>query len=96
MDSNEFLRDLNAELLASSSPGSELEDGQEVVSKSWKERGGDGLGGLENLVAAMFDADRVSPFFSPNRCLLAAVSSFASPVLVPDTGCVMRRQADSV
>lgn len=48
MDTNTFLRDLNAE-------GKWLAGG-----KSKKEAGGEGLGGLENLIAVMFDADRTS------------------------------------
>jgi hypothetical protein len=50
METNEFLRDLNAE-----------KKGQSEGELTKKEKGGEGLRGLENLVAIMFDADRMSP-----------------------------------
>jgi len=46
MEMNEFLRDLNAEKKGTDE------------KLTWEERGGNGLSGLENLVAIMFDADR--------------------------------------
>jgi len=49
METNEFLRDLNAEKKGTDEKLTE------------KETGGRGLSGLENLVAIMFDADRRSP-----------------------------------
>lgn len=74
MESNEFLRDLNSELKGGvglgSGNGSEddardggIERKMEMGIKkqlSWKQRGGHELGGLENLIAIMFDADRKS------------------------------------
>jgi len=54
MSVNEFLRDLNAEKKGS---------GEKLTEK---EKGGRGLGGLNKLIAVMFDADRtplsVDPF----------------------------------
>jgi hypothetical protein len=50
MEMNEFLRDLNAEKKGT---GEKL---------TWEEKGGKGVSGLDNLVAIMFDADRI--FFS--------------------------------
>jgi len=49
METNDFLRDLNAE----------KKGNDEKLTE--KEKGGRGLSGLENLVAIMFDADRMSP-----------------------------------
>lgn len=48
MEMNEFLRDLNAEKKGTDE------------KLTWKEKGGEGLSGLENLVAIMFDDDRTS------------------------------------
>jgi hypothetical protein len=48
MEMNEFLRDLNAEKKGTDE------------KLTYGEKGGEGLSGLENLVAIMFDADRTS------------------------------------
>jgi palmitoyl-protein thioesterase len=48
MEMNEFLMDLNAEKKGSDE------------KLTYGEKGGEGLSGLENLVAIMFDADRTS------------------------------------
>lgn len=69
MDSNQVLRDLNAELRGESSEKRQKlgrGGGAGEAGLGWKERGGGGLGGLENLVAIMFDADRTSALSSPH------------------------------
>jgi hypothetical protein len=55
MEMNEFLRDLNAEKKGTDE------------KLTWEEKGGKGVSGLDNLVAIMFDADRMSFFILYTR-----------------------------
>lgn len=54
LEVNEFLRNLNGELR------SDRDQVEGVKGLGWRESGGEGVSGLDNIVAIMFDADRES------------------------------------
>lgn len=82
MATNEFLRDLNGELQSTSQNADIVIRGNEEAGAGlgWKEKGGKGLNGLENLVAVMFDADRKSLFPSPLNPIPAPLLRFRQAV----------------
>lgn len=54
LEINEFLRDLNGELKS---------DSDSKGGPGWREGGGEGVSGLDNFVAIMFDADSEHPTY---------------------------------